>query len=522
MSQQGGKRGKAESARDYLVSLWPVLPFMGFGFCAAWTALAQGTAWLSPVETNGLAVTNLIMVINIAMGAALLGAGVLGGRMEHMLSDQRVTGAAGVVAALASLALLLIGPAFFQQALNGGSHVIFQISAIALGVSFGVLNLRFGMLYARLPLRRAVLYLCYANLLGVFAYLAVQASPTWAPLPKSPPLAFMAVFVTLPLLACATLSLDATANPWVQREPETHRTDASSATARPNLGTLRRPLVCFSVALLLFAFAQSAVTMAVVDTTSPASILATANVDMLVRIPLLLVFALLASTLEAKRLNFGRLLVILVSLLEAVVLLGLVTGVGGTAWLVPVRDVVFGFQTLTWCMIFAVAGCHRDLSLPVVACAFGSSALGCGLGSLAGSNISDAFGTPTLLVICALALLPCFMLLDNRSTEGLFSSSPQGAASLEELLGKSLETGAAMRAKGDFRRKLDDYAAQRGLSAREAETLRFLVAGRGDSQIAEAMGISYNTARTHVRNVFTKLDVHDRQTLIDMVNEELR
>ncbi len=143
-------------------------------------------------------------------------------------------------------------------------------------------------------------------------------------------------------------------------------------------------------------------------------------------------------------------------------------------------------------------------------------------GSLAGSNISDAFGTSTLLVICALALLPCFMLLDNRSTEGLFSSNPQGSASLEELLGKSLETGTAPRSKGDFRRKLDDYAAQRGLSAREAETLRFLVAGRGDSQIAEAMGISYNTARTHVRNVFTKLDVHDRQTLIDMVNEELR
>ena len=85
---------------------------------------------------------------------------------------------------------------------------------------------------------------------------------------------------------------------------------------------------------------------------------------------------------------------------------------------------------------------------------------------------------------------------------------------------QSLE-GGTPRSKGDFRRKLDDYAAQRGLSAREAETLRYLVAGRGDSQIAEAMGISYNTARTHVRNVFTKLDVHDRQTLIDVVNNEL-
>ena len=48
------------------------------------------------------------------------------------------------------------------------------------------------------------------------------------------------------------------------------------------------------------------------------------------------------------------------------------------------------------------------------------------------------------------------------------------------------------------------------------------MAGRGDSQIAEAMGISYNTARTHVRNVYNKLDVHDRQTLIDVVDVRLR
>ena len=68
MEQQGKATGKITRAHGYIVSLWPALPFMGFGFCAAWNALAQGTAWLSPIETNGIAVTNLTMVINIAMG----------------------------------------------------------------------------------------------------------------------------------------------------------------------------------------------------------------------------------------------------------------------------------------------------------------------------------------------------------------------------------------------------------------------------------------------------------------------
>ena len=88
-------------------------------------------------------------------------------------------------------------------------------------------------------------------------------------------------------------------------------------------------------------------------------------------------------------------------------------------------------------------------------------------------------------------------------------------------MGDQLETESG-RPKGEFLQRLDAFAAEYGLSAREAETLRYLVAGRGDSQIAEAMGISYNTARTHVRNVYNKLDVHDRQTLVDVVDVRLR
>ena len=255
MEQQGKATGKITRAHGYIVSLWPALPFMGFGFCASWNALAQGTAWLSPIETNGIAVTNLTMVINIAMGLSLLVMGILGGRMAHILTEKRLALTAGVAATLASLVLLLIGPAYFQRALNEVSHMVFQICAVVLGLSFALLYLRFGMLYARLPLRRAVLYLCYANLLGIFSYLAVQASPMWAPLPKSPPMAFMTVFIVLPLFACATLCLDANANPWTQRELE-ERSAAPVELIPSDLGSLRRPLVSFSVALFLFAFAQ--------------------------------------------------------------------------------------------------------------------------------------------------------------------------------------------------------------------------------------------------------------------------
>jgi non-specific serine/threonine protein kinase len=49
-----------------------------------------------------------------------------------------------------------------------------------------------------------------------------------------------------------------------------------------------------------------------------------------------------------------------------------------------------------------------------------------------------------------------------------------------------------------------------GLSARETEVLRLLVAGRSDRQIAEELFISHRTAQGHVGSIFNKLGVNSR------------
>ena len=545
-SEVGAGRAKAAALCDYLTALWPALPFMGFGFCAAWTALACGTAWLSPGESTGGALTNLLVVVSAATGVTLFLIGALRRRAMTISRPHRLRmtcGVAGLCALVGSVALLMIGPSYLQRALSGYSYEVFQASALLIGVSLSVLYLRLGVIYALLPLRRAILYLCYAQLLAIFVYLSVQVAPKWAPASNSPSLAFMVVFSLLPLFAAASLCLSPHKNPWVSQacgekapvlDGVSPRADGESRTARDaregELGygekPLERaathgryiPLVCFSIALFLFAAAQSAVSAAVTNSVAPAYTLASADVVMLVRIPLLLLFALLASTIEATRLNFGRLLVALVILLEVMVVLGMLVGLASTAWLVPVHTVVFAFEMLTWCMIFAVANCHQSSSETAVCLAYGSYALGTGLGTLAGARLSATFGTTPLLAVCAVALLPCFLLLSDRNMDGLFTGAHYGTASLSGLLGKRLQPGTP-HVKGDFMRRLEDYARANGLSAREAEALRYLVAGRGDSQIAEAMGISYNTARTHVRNIFNKLGVHDRQSLIDVVND---
>jgi DNA-binding CsgD family transcriptional regulator len=52
------------------------------------------------------------------------------------------------------------------------------------------------------------------------------------------------------------------------------------------------------------------------------------------------------------------------------------------------------------------------------------------------------------------------------------------------------------------------------LSVREVDALRLLAEGRSTAQIAAAMSISLNTARTRIRRLRAKLDVTDRQQVV--------
>jgi DNA-binding NarL/FixJ family response regulator len=49
-----------------------------------------------------------------------------------------------------------------------------------------------------------------------------------------------------------------------------------------------------------------------------------------------------------------------------------------------------------------------------------------------------------------------------------------------------------------------------GLTSREREVLRLLVAGRSNPEIAEALFVSPATVRTHVANIYRKLGVTTR------------
>jgi LuxR family maltose regulon positive regulatory protein len=58
-----------------------------------------------------------------------------------------------------------------------------------------------------------------------------------------------------------------------------------------------------------------------------------------------------------------------------------------------------------------------------------------------------------------------------------------------------------------------------GLSERELEVLRFIAAGLSNKKITEELFISMSTVKTHLRNIYGKLNVHSRTEAIVKAKE---
>ena len=74
-------------------------------------------------------------------------------------------------------------------------------------------------------------------------------------------------------------------------------------------------------------------------------------------------------------------------------------------------------------------------------------------------------------------------------------------------------------AKGEDRQpeRLAAIAERFGLTAREADIMGLYAQGRSRAFISTQLVISENTVRDHLKNIYRKLDVHNKQELIDLI-----
>lgn len=112
--------------------------------------------------------------------------------------------------------------------------------------------------------------------------------------------------------------------------------------------------------------------------------------------------------------------------------------------------------------------------------------------------------TPRLLSVIALIstcllLFAYFFLFNERSVMELTS-----------------ERGADGEVR-PFRNRCEEVARQYKLSAKETEVMILVAKGRSTPRICEELDISQGTANTHLTHIYKKMDVHDRQQLIDVL-----
>ena len=91
--------------------------------------------------------------------------------------------------------------------------------------------------------------------------------------------------------------------------------------------------------------------------------------------------------------------------------------------------------------------------------------------------------------------------LDAAELFSLLSAVARGEPAPTRTLAARLLRHAASRS---------EQATQEGLTEREIEVLRLVVQGASNPQIAEALGITTNTVKVHLRNILVKLQVENR------------
>ena len=79
--------------------------------------------------------------------------------------------------------------------------------------------------------------------------------------------------------------------------------------------------------------------------------------------------------------------------------------------------------------------------------------------------------------------------------------------------------GEPARGGGRFRGKCETVANTFLLSRRETEILLFLAKGHNAAYIQEKLYISEGTAKTHIRHIYRKCDIHNQQDLMRMVED---
>lgn len=538
---------------------WPALKLVGFGFYYAWIWVSYNSNVLvfpsaaSDLPPDTISLTYLVSTL--ALGVALVLLSLVSPLTRRLVGSNLLLIAVAVVVGAATVGT------YASSSLGADANLYLIASAVLTGAGTSVIVLRFGVVYSKAPAREAAMYTAASFVFAAMIYFMAVG------LPDPVGMVFTALLPVLAVVSTLT-------NPEWSDEGEGGRPEGPVP--------LRRFFVRLLVAVAVFSvvvgvsrgFSVPHSSISSLNADGALIIFSTAVVAGV----LFVVVGLLRRQFDVGRLYYPIIIAVAAGILVTPLLGG--TGFGSQFVTVAYNC----FVLVIWCLLAYVAYSSRLSPILVFGLGRGASALGTTFGWLAGLEIvrSQGDGSLSLEVISVamvFALLVVSMLVlndrligdalrpeerirgdaaevpaqgagsageaafaDRRGAEdrriaangegawdgetGRSGASEMGEVGKMGGAGDSLADGspggaaAGKRRPGPYRMRCDAVAERYGLSPRERDVFDLLVRGRSIDYIAQNLTISFNTAKSHIRHIYVKTDVHSRQELIDLIDRE--
>lgn len=538
---------------------WPALKLVGFGFYYVWIWVSYNSNVLvfpsaaSDLPPDTISLTYLVSTL--ALGVALVLLSLVRPLTRRLVGSNLLLIAVAVVVGAATVGT------YASSSLGADANLYLIVSAALTGAGTSVIVLRFGVVYSKAPAREAAMYTAASFVLAAMIYFMAVG------LPDPVGMVFTALLPVLAVVSTLT-------NPEWSDEGEGGRPEGPVP--------LRRFFVRLLVAVAVFSvvvgvsrgFSVPHSSISSLNADGALIIFSTAVVAGV----LFVVVGLLRRQFDVSRLYYPIIIAVAAGILVTPLLGG--TGFGSQFITVAYNC----FVLVIWCLLAYVAYSSRLSPILVFGLGRGASALGTTFGWLAGLEIvrSQGDGSLSLEVVSVamvFALLVVSMLVlndrligdalrpeerirgdaaevpaqgagsageaafaDRRGAEDRRSAADgegawdggtgrSGASEMGEVgemggAGASLADGspggaaAGERRSGPYRMRCDAVAEHYGLSPRERDVFDLLVRGRSIDYIAQNLTISFNTAKSHIRHIYVKADVHSRQELIDLIDRE--
>lgn len=474
---------------------WPYLRYLGMGAWWVWIWLCYNTCDLYAFWQTGSftrQVGAMYLYSTPAIACALTLAALTWRRVTPLLRRR------GFVLGMSMLCV--VGTALAAASPLLGGQICFAIGSVLTGLGTSVLALKTGEAFGTLGGREVLTAGAMALVFAVFLYFMGIGLPV----------VLRPAFIALMPLASALLYIMPADDPF----PADERAISSLGSRTPGLRTFTRLVAAAAVVAATAGFARGIATASMAD----------ADYSQIGPVVALAIFV--ASLVIAVAVNSGDIVRSVRRVYAALIILG-VAVVFASAFGLSLIYLSVG-KELLWMMFTCLMAymAFRFGFSPIRAFGFGqaaylaASACAWGLGTVCAPAIDNPSASLVVAAALMLAIIMVFALIFTEADiKFVFTWKNPSLRETGTTTGANEQTMAPASSATSLQARIDALPASLGISAREGQIALLFAEGHSANWIAEELFISKNTVRSHIRSIYTKLDVHSRQELLDFLSE---